>query len=305
MKILGIETSCDESSVAIVENGTDIIFHTIASQAAFHNQFGGVVPEQAARQHLEKLPVLVGEALKIEHNIDKIAVTVSPGLAPALLVGVSYAKGLSLAMQKPLIEVDHLQAHVYTNIMTNKDITFPHICLLISGGHTQLILVKSPNRFEVFGSTLDDAVGEAYDKVARMFHLGYPGGVMVEELARKGTDEHYFPRPMLHSKDYNFSFSGLKTSVKNYIDNNPNAKVENTLASFQNAAIEVLLLKTFKAAIEKNISTITIAGGVSANSALRNKFSLMGKSENISVLFPPKELCGDNAAMISGIAYYL
>lgn len=326
--ILGIESSADDTCAAVVRDGKTILSNIRSSQE-IHNLYGGIVPEVASRKHIEAISYVVQKALDeagVElEDIDKIAVTVNPGLKPALLVGQTYAQGLAFSQEKPLIEVNHLFGHVYANFLQYKDKvselpSFPLITLLVSGGHTQIILSTSQTIQKIIGETHDDAAGEAFDKVARMLGLGYPGGPIIDTLAKEGIEDAIaFPRPMLHEDNHDFSFSGLKTSVKNYVEKNvvfksENEKLDATLrdistkdivASFQEAVVEVLVEKTIKAAKEINIENIAIAGGVAANSRLRD---LMGRAclENgFSLYYPSLELCMDNAAMIAGAAYHL
>ncbi len=303
MIILGIETSCDDSAVALVKDGYEVIGSSISSQ--MHSLSGGVIPEKAARMHIEVLPILVNDILTRfpNINVDKIAVTTNPGLIPSLLVGVSFAYGLARARKVEVVNINHLYAHVYANILEHPDIAFPHLSLLVSGGHTQIIKVDSPTNMSVIGTTLDDACGEAFDKVARMFELGYPGGPIVSKLALLGNENAIdFPRPMKNSKNFNFSFSGLKTSVKRYIERTPNLKKEDVLASFQYAACDILITKTIRAAREFSISTITLSGGVAANSRLREELSRY--SNEFTIYYPDLSLCGDNAVTVAGLAYH-
>ncbi len=318
VNILGIETSCDDTGVAIVKDGYTIVDSILSSQD--HARTGGVVPEKASRMHIEVLPLLIDKIIKRNPDIEisKIAVTLNPGLVPALLVGVSFAHGFakgseshgseshgsgSKAESLPIININHLYAHVYANILKNPNIEFPHISLLISGGHTQIIKVSSETAMEVIGQTVDDAAGEAFDKVARMFNLPYPGGPHVSRIAEKGNENAIeFPRPMIGSKDFNFSFSGLKTSVLYYIKDHDNLNREDVLASFQFAVADVLVKKTIKAARSLNINTITIAGGVAANLRIREEFEKY--KDEFVLYFPPIELCTDNAVTVAGLAYH-
>jgi N6-L-threonylcarbamoyladenine synthase len=304
MIILGIETSCDDTAVALVEDGHKLLHTTASSQ--LHSNTGGVIPERASRMHIEVLPVLVADIISRMNGEkpDRIAVTTNPGLIPALLVGVSFAYGLARSWDLEVIDINHLYSHVYANIFEHPDIEFPHISLLVSGGHTQIIKVKSPTEMEVIGSTLDDACGEAFDKVARMFNLGYPGGPIVSKLAMKGNREAInFPRPMENSKDYNFSFSGIKTAVSNYIKNNKDSlSVEDTLASFEYACVDILIRKTIRAARDFKINTITLSGGVAANKALREE--LLSYNNEFNIYVPDISICGDNAITVAGLAFY-
>jgi N6-L-threonylcarbamoyladenine synthase len=303
MIVLGVETSCDDSAVALVKDGYEVIGASISSQ--LHSITGGVIPEKASRMHIEILPILVNDLLTQfkDIKIDKLAVTTNPGLIPSLLVGISFTYGYALSKDLEVVDINHLYSHVYANILEHKDIEFPHISLLVSGGHTQIIKVESPTKMSVIGTTLDDACGEAFDKVARMFNLGYPGGPIVSKLALDGDENAIdFPRPMRKSKDFNFSFSGLKTAVKRYIDSERNFKREDVLASFQYAACDILIEKTIKAANDLSISTITLAGGVAANSRLRQE--LLKHSDKFKIYYPDISLCGDNAVTVAGLAYH-
>ena len=303
MNILGIETSCDDTGVAIVKDGYTIVDSLLSSQD--HVDTGGVVPEKASRMHIEVLPLLIDKIIKRNPNVEisKIAVTLNPGLVPALLVGVSFAHGFAKARNLPIININHLYAHVYANILKNPDIEFPHISLLISGGHTQIIKVSSETSMDVIGQTVDDAAGEAFDKVARMFNLPYPGGPHVSRIAESGNEHAIdFPRPMIGSKDLNFSFSGLKTSVLYYIKDHKNLNREDVLASFQYAVADILVKKTIQAARELNINTITIAGGVASNLRIRKEFEK--HKDEFKLYFPPIELCTDNAVTVAGLAYH-
>ncbi len=318
INILGIETSCDDTGVAIVKNGFVIIDSLLSSQD--HVDTGGVVPEKASRMHIEVLPLLIDKIINRNSNIEisKIAVTLNPGLVPALLVGVSFAHGFAKGSRPkgsgswgsrsktkglPIVNINHLYAHVYANILTNPNIEFPHISLLISGGHTQIIKVLSATSMEVIGQTVDDAAGEAFDKVARMFGLPYPGGPHISKISDSGNENFVdFPRPMIGSNDFNFSFSGLKTSVLYYMKSHKGVNREDVLASFQFAVADILVRKTIKAARTLNINTITIAGGVAANLRIRKEFEKY--RDEFSLYFPPIELCTDNAVTVAGLAYH-
>jgi N6-L-threonylcarbamoyladenine synthase len=303
MNILGIETSCDDTGVAIVKDGREIIASSLYTQKS-HKDFGGVVPEIASRMHLEVLPSMTKDVIYKAGNlkIDKVAVTQSPGLSPALLVGISFAHALSRSMEVGLIEVNHLYAHVYANIMSFPDIIFPHISLLVSGGHTQILKVSSPKSIEIIGTTVDDAAGEAFDKVARMFGLGYPGGQIVSNVAERGDENKIkFPRALDIKGNVNFSFSGLKTSVFNFISHNKEFSMEDILASFQYAVIDILVRKTIMVAKLNNCNVITIAGGVAANKRLREEFL---KYQEFKYYFPSIDLCSDNAVTVAGLAYH-
>ena len=310
--ILGIETSCDETAAAVTR-GRDILSNVISSQIDIHRRFGGVVPEVASRNHTMAISYVVKEALSRAgvnyRDIDAIAVTYGAGLLGALLVGVSYAKALAYALGIPLIAVNHITAHIAANYLSHKDLEPPFICLLVSGGHTALIEVKGYNHFEIIGTTLDDAVGEAYDKVARMLGLPYPGGPEIDRIASKGEPNYILPTPMKGESHLNFSYSGIKTAVMNII-NQANMKGdtirrEDMAASFQKSAIGMLVRNTVEATRRYNNSKVVIAGGVGANSELRREMDLAASEHNLKVYYPPLHLCTDNAAMVACQGYYL
>src|SRR5690625_1400020 len=311
--MLGIETSCDETAVAIVKNGTEIIANIVASQIESHKRFGGVVPEIASRHHVEQMTIVLEEAFnKAEvtwDEIDAITVTEGPGLVGALLVGVNAAKALAFAKQKPLIGVHHIAGHIYANRL-EKEFEFPLLSLIVSGGHTELVLMKGHGQYELIGQTRDDAAGEAYDKVARMLKLPYPGGPQIDHLASIGEETIDFPRAWLEEGSYDFSFSGLKSSVINKIHNakqrGEELKKEDIAASFQSSVIDVLTKKTSRAAKEYQVRQVIVAGGVAANKGLRSALEEEFSKLNIPLLIPPLNLCTDNAAMIAAagmIAY--
>lgn len=312
MKTLAIESSCDETSVAILEDGRKVLANIVASQIDIHKKYGGVVPEIASRQHVEAINTVIKEAFdKAELNfkdIDLVSATRGPGLIGALLVGLSAGKAMALALNKPFLGVNHIMGHVCANYISHKNLIPPFIGLIISGGHTYLINVKNFVDFELIGTTIDDAAGEAFDKVARAMDLPYPGGPVIDELAKTGKDNLNFPRVMIND-GYNFSFSGLKTAVINYLHNKDqkNEKIikEDVAKSFQEAVVDVLLEKTFKLQKEKGLDTIVLSGGVSANSRVREAFEERGKKEGVKIFYPSKDLCTDNAAMIGSCAYYL
>ena len=278
--ILAIETSCDETAASVVENGRNVLSNIISSQIEIHKEFGGVVPEVASRKHIENINDVVSRAM-IEANtkpndIDAIAVTYGPGLVGALLVGINFAKGLSYAWEKPLIGVNHIEGHINANYIENKDLKPPFLCLVVSGGHTDLVHVKDYGIYEVLGMTRDDAAGEAFDKVARAIGLGYPGGPLIDKAAMAGNkDAIKFPRAIIDDDTLDFSFSGLKSAVLNYLHNskqkNETVKIEDVAASFQEAVVDVLAAKTIKAAKQENLTTIALAGGVASNSSLRKR----------------------------------
>lgn len=312
MKVLAVESSCDETSVAVVKDGREVYSNVIASQIDTHKKFGGVVPEIASRQHVEAINTVLKEGLdqaglKLE-DIDIIAATKGPGLIGALLVGLSAGKALALATGKPFVGVNHIVGHVCANYISFKNLEPPFIGLIISGGHTYLIEVKDYVDFTLHGRTVDDAVGEAFDKVARSLGLAYPGGPLIDVLAKKGRETIEFPRVMIKEDNYNFSFSGLKTAVLNYLNSTrlrgEEIVTEDVCKSFQEAVVDVLLEKSFRLAREKNMDKIVLCGGVSANSRIREAFEERGREENIKIFYPELKLCTDNAAMIASAAYY-
>lgn len=304
--ILGIESSCDETSVSIVKNGREVLSNVINTQISIHELYGGVVPEIASRNHVENISPVMKEALKEANikidDIDAVACTYGPGLVGALLVGVSYAKALSYAANKPLIGVNHIQGHIAANYITYKDLKPPFLTLLISGGNTQLVLVKDYTEFEILGKTKDDAVGEAFDKIARVIGLGYPGGPKMDKLAKEGTPNIELPK--VHVEGLNFSFSGLKTAIINLHHKNPNINKADLAASFEKDVAEILLKNTKMAVKKTKINKIALAGGVSANSYIRKAFKELEEKENIQVYYPELKLCTDNAAMIASAGYY-
>lgn len=307
--ILAIETSCDETAASVVRNGYEVLSNIVNSQIESHKRFGGVVPEVASRHHVENITMVIEEALVEAHmtweDIDAVAVTEGPGLIGALLVGINAAKALALAHSKPLIPVHHIAGHVYANHIEER-LTFPMLALVISGGHTELVLMKDHMAFEVIGETRDDAVGEAYDKVARTIDLPYPGGPHVDRLAASGEDVLEFPRPIMD--DYDFSFSGLKSAVINKLHNLNQKGIsynkEDVAASFQASVIDVLTTQTFKALEDYDIKQLLICGGVAANRGIRARMEMMCDSNDVKLLIPPLNLCTDNAAMIGAAAYY-
>ena len=303
--IMGIESSCDETSIAIVKNGREVLSNVINSQIKIHEEYGGVVPEIASRYHTEVINGLMKESLKEANvkleDIDAIAVTQGPGLVGALLVGVSYAKGLSYVTGKPLIAVNHIEGHIAGNYITHKDLEPPFLCLIISGGHTHLVRVKSYTDFEVLGKTRDDAVGEAFDKVARVVGLGYPGGPKVDNLAKEG--EANIKLSQTHMEGLDFSFSGIKTAVINLNHKDPNINKADLCASFQKAVTDMLITNVDKAIDLYHENKIVIAGGVSRNSYIRASFDKYAMDKNIKVYYPEPILCTDNAAMIAAAGY--
>lgn len=304
--VLGIESSCDETSVSVVKNGREVLSNIINSQIDIHTRFGGVVPEIASRNHVEAISETTKQALKEANvtfdDIDVIACTYGPGLVGALLVGVAYAKALSYALNKPLVGVNHIEGHIAANYITFKELEPPFLCLIVSGGHTHLVNIKDYTQFEILGKTRDDAIGEAFDKVARVVGLGYPGGPKIDKMAKEG--EANITLPITHFDNLDFSFSGIKTAVLNLNHKNPNINKNDLCASFQNAVTEMLLENTKKALDKLKIGELALAGGVSANSYIRSQFSELGKERNIKVYYPDMKLCTDNAAMIASAGYY-
>ncbi|WP_152657878.1 tRNA (adenosine(37)-N6)-threonylcarbamoyltransferase complex transferase subunit TsaD [Oceanobacillus sp. CFH 90083] len=304
--ILGIETSCDETAASIVKNGREILSNVVASQIESHKRFGGVVPEIASRHHVEQMTMVLEEAVhKAEvtwDDIDGIAVTEGPGLVGALLVGVNAAKALAFAKNKPLIGVHHIAGHIYANRLEN-EFEFPLLALIVSGGHTELVMMKDHYDYEVIGETRDDAAGEAYDKVARMLKLPYPGGPEIDRLSAEGEATIDFPRAWLEEGSYDFSFSGLKSAVINTLHNAEQrgealAPAE-VAASFQQSVIDVLTEKTYRAAQAYQVKQVIVAGGVAANKGLRTSLKNRFSNEDVDLYFPPMHLCTDNAAMIA------
>ncbi|KYO66846.1 tRNA (adenosine(37)-N6)-threonylcarbamoyltransferase complex transferase subunit TsaD [Thermovenabulum gondwanense] len=309
---LGIETSCDETSAAVVLNGRKVLSNIIFSQIEAHQKFGGVVPELASRAHLEKICYVVEEALKKANlsikDIDVIAVTNRPGLIGALLVGVSYAKGLSYAAKKPLVGVNHIAGHIYANFLET-NFSPPFLCLVVSGGHSHLFWVEDYGKFKILGKTIDDAAGEAFDKVARALGLGYPGGPAIQKAAESGNEDSItFPVAQIKGSELDFSFSGLKTAVLNYLNQQKQKgikiKTEDVAASFQKAVVKALVENTRQAILQIKTDTLALAGGVAANKRLRQEFSKLSQELGIKVHFPPVEFCTDNAAMIACAGYY-
>ncbi len=311
--ILGIESSCDETAASVVKNGREILSNVINTQIAIHKKFGGVVPEVASRRHIETIDDVIDEALEKANitfaELDAIAVTYGPGLIGALLVGVSAAKALAYALDKPLVPVHHIKGHICANFAANPDIEPPFVCLVASGGHSHIVDVKSHTEFEVLGRTRDDAAGEAFDKVARVLGLGYPGGPLVDKLAKEGNCEAVnFPRVKMDGDSLDFSFSGVKTAVINHLhkldQNGEEYNKADIAASFQAAVTDVLCEHTVEAALKTGRKTVALAGGVASNSALRDKMEKVCAKHGINVIYPPPILCTDNAAMIACAGYY-
>ena len=302
---LGIESSCDETSVAVVKNGREVLSNVINSQIKIHEKFGGVVPEIASRNHVEAISDVTKQALHDANDtfddIDNIACTYGPGLVGALLVGVSYAKGLSYALHKPLTPTNHIEGHIAGNYITHKDLKPPFLCLVISGGHTHLVYIKDYNDFEILGKTRDDAIGEAFDKVARVIGLGYPGGPKVDKLAKEGQVNIELPKTHIDGLD--FSFSGIKTAIINLHHKNPDINKADLCASSENKAWYLFLENTLKASKELNTNKIALAGGVSSNTFIRESFLNLEK-KGYEIYYPEPILCTDNAAMIASAGYY-
>jgi N6-L-threonylcarbamoyladenine synthase len=318
MRLLGIETSCDDTAAAIVLDGYTVESNVLASQDEFHNEYGGIVPEIASRKHAETINAVIESALRKARTgfdeLDGVAVTCGPGLPGSLVVGVAAAQAIAFACDLPAFAVNHLHGHLFANYLENPQRleaarpATPFLCLVVSGGHTDLILVESPSRHRVIGRTVDDAAGEAYDKVARMLGLGFPGGPVLDRLAQKGNPDAFdFPRGLSRDGSYNFSFSGLKTAVRYHLDAHPEDRVErvaDVAASFQEAVVDSLCEKTLRAARDLNQTTIALAGGVAANSALRSELHHRAHTMGMTVLMPPLQYCTDNAAMIAAAGYY-
>ena len=303
---LGIESSCDETSVSVVKNGREILSNIIDTQIPIHEKYGGVVPEIASRNHIEAISRVTKKALEEANvkfeDIDAITPTYGPGLVGTLLVGLSYAKALSFAINKPLVGVNHIQGHIAANYITYPELKPPFLCVMTSGGNTQLVHVKNYTEFEVLGKTRDDAIGEAFDKVARVVGLGYPGGPKVDKLAKDGNP-NAIELPKTHFDNLDFSFSGIKTAVINLHHKNPDVNKADLCASFEKTVTEILLENSEKALKQTGLKTIALAGGVSANSYIRNEFLKLEK-QGIKVYMPDLKLCTDNAAMIASAGYY-
>ena len=303
---LGVETSCDETSVAVVKNGREVLSNVIATQIDIHKKYGGVVPEIASRNHVENITFVIEEAIqksgiKLE-DIDIIGCTYGPGLVGALLVGLSTAKAMAFALKKPLVGVHHIEGHIAANYITHRELTPPYLCLVVSGGHSHLVYVKDYTTFEILGKTRDDAVGEAFDKVSRIIGLGYPGGPVIDARAKEGKPIYKLPRT--HFENLDFSFSGVKTAVLNLVNKEKDLNINDLCASFEEAVTDVLVENVLRAVEKINVSKIAIAGGVSANSYLRSRMQKIGSMHNLKVYYPDLILCTDNAAMIASAAYY-
>lgn len=311
--ILGIESSCDETAAAVVKNGKEVLSNVINSQVELHKKYGGVVPEIASRKHIETIDAVVEEALTDAgvtlDDIDAIAVTYGPGLVGALLVGVSFAKGLAYTAKKPLVPVHHIRGHIMANFLAHPDLKPPFVCLVASGGHSHIVNVKDYTEFEILGRTRDDAAGEAFDKIARVIGLGYPGGPLIDKLAKEGNKHAFeFPRVRMDKDSLDFSFSGVKTAVINALhkmdQNGEEYNKADVAASFQEAVTDVLCEHTIEAAKKQGSKIIALAGGVASNSALREKMTEWAKKDGISVVYPSPILCTDNGAMIACAGYY-
>ena len=310
MLILGIDTSCDDTSLAVIDDRRNIRAHVVSSQTDLHRVFGGVVPEIASRKHVEIIDSLFEETLYsagiAPADLDLICVTNGPGLIGAVLIGLCFAKGLALALHKPLIGVNHVEAHAMS-IFLEREIEFPFVALVVSGGHTIILFIEEPSRYRVLGTTRDDAAGEAFDKIAKYLNLGYPGGRIIEEYAREGQkDSVTFPRPMMDSMNYDFSFSGLKTAFINYAKKNEidDSNLAHVLASFQEAAFDVLVFKTLAAARDRAVQRVVVGGGVAANGRLREVFVDRGRQAGVEVLFSSPQFCTDNGAMVASLGYF-
>ncbi len=311
--VLGIETSCDDTAAALVEDGTKVLASVVSSQDALHGPFGGVVPELASRRHLDALVPVMNEALKRAGlslaEVDGLAVTAGPGLIGSLLVGTAFAKGLALATAKPIVPVDHLSAHIHALFLERDPPEFPFVALLVSGGHTDLHLVSSHTKTEIIGRTRDDAAGEAFDKVAKLLDLGYPGGPAIQRLAEKGSREAIpFPRALAKHDSFDFSFSGIKTAVANYLkgySRDSELSREDVAASFQEAVVDVLTQKGVDAAVRSRVKGIAAVGGVAANLRFRELLEARAQARGLRFYFPSIELCTDNGAMVAAAGYHL
>ena len=313
VKILAIESSCDETAAAVVKNGRDVLSNIIASQIDIHTLYGGVVPEIASRKHMEKINQVIETALEEAkcqlNDIDAIGVTYGPGLVGALLVGVSAAKAISFASGIPLVGVHHIEGHISANYIQNKELEPPFVCIVVSGGHTHLVIVNDYGKYEVIGRTRDDAAGEAFDKVARAIGLGYPGGPKIDRIAKEGNPFAIeFPRAKIEGSEYDFSFSGLKSAVLNYINGckmkNEEINTADVAASFQQSVVDVIVERAVGAAKKLGMNKLAIAGGVASNSAIRKALTERCEKEGIKFYSPSPILCTDNAAMIGAAAYY-
>jgi len=310
MIILGVDTSCDDTSIALLKDGREILSNIVSSQVDIHKLFGGVVPEIASRKHIELIDIIFRNAMEEADvkakDIDIVCVTSGPGLIGSVLAGLCFAKGLSLSIDKPLIAVNHVEAHAMS-IFLEKEASFPYIALVVSGGHTIILMLEDYCAYKVIGSTRDDAAGEAFDKIAKYIGIGYPGGKAIEDSSRKGNKRYVqFPRPMMDDNNYDFSFSGLKTSFLSYIKKHgiTDENMSDVLASFQEAICDVLSHKTIKAARDFNVKRIIVGGGVAANNRLREIFTEKGEKEHLEAMFSSPHLCTDNGAMVAITGYH-
>ena len=311
MLVLGIESSCDETSIAVVKDGKTVLSNVIYTQIDIHTLYGGVVPEVASRMHVKKITYVLDQALKEAgisyEDIDLIAVTDHPGLIGSLMVGINCAKTIAYCYNKPIVYVDHIHGHIYANYL-EQDFTFPLLALVVSGGHTELVVMKDHFDFELIGETLDDAVGEAYDKIARVVNVGYPGGPIIDKMAALGSPTYPLPHAMINKEGYDFSFSGLKSAVINlnhkYEQNKQEINKNDLASSFQTAVIDILTSKTLKAVKEFGIKQVVVAGGVAANKGLRNAMQNLADSNNFILTVPSFKYCTDNAAMIAVAGYF-
>ena len=310
---LGIESSCDETSAAVVRGGKEVLSNIISSQVDWHRKFGGVVPEIASRKHVELMNPVIDEALAEAGvsfaDLSAVAVTFGPGLVGGLLVGISAAKSIAYAHDIPLIAVNHIEGHIYANFISHPELEPPVVCLTVSGGHTDLLYFEDLGDYEIIGRTIDDAAGEAFDKVARVMEAGFPGGPAIDKLAKKGDPEAIdLPRPMINDSSYDFSFSGLKTAVLNYINNTKQRGEEinkaDLAASFQQAVVDVLTAKIMRAADDKGVDNILLSGGVAANSQLREQLQEKLEEQGKELYYPDTRICTDNAAMIASAGYF-
>ncbi len=328
MKVLGIETSCDETAAAVVEDGSKILSSIVASQISIHRKYGGIVPELASRKHVESIVPVINEALSVAgitlDDIEGVAVTQGPGLVGSLLVGICVAKSIAYVKNLPLTSVNHVEGHIFAAFMEERVPSFPLVALVVSGGHTNLYYVSDFTTLELMGQTRDDAAGEAFDKVAKLLNLGYPGGIIIDRLSKEGNTRAIdFPRAYIEKDPFDFSFSGLKTAVVNYVKKNPKLisrssfspglykdtegsliSVADLVASFQEAVVDVLVSKTIRAAQERKVNQIVVAGGVASNTHLRTRLKEEAQNQRLKVYVPRPELCTDNAAMVAACGYY-
>jgi len=312
MKILGIESSCDDTCASIVEDGYIVLSNVISSQIKDHEPFGGVFPELASRKHLQNINVVIHKALEeanlTYNDLDAIAVTNENGLIGGLFVSLSTAKAIAYSIKKPLIGINHFESHLYSNFLVHRDMVFPQICLTVSGGHSFLFYIEDIAKYTLIGKTVDDSGGEAFDKVAQMLGLGFPGGPIIDKIAKDGNPKAIeFPRPMKNEDNYNFSFSGIKTAVKYYLrdlkEQGKEVNIPDVCASFQNAVVDILVTKTIKASKNFKVKAISMVGGVSANSELRKQITEQTEKNKLALYMPALKYCTDNAAMVAGLAY--